>query len=90
MVGGRDVDSIARARGFNFAADVNETGGGRQAGSAFKPFALAAFIEEGKSLDSTFSGHLAARDHQRPLPQRGRHPLEGLQLRGRPATSRST
>lgn len=56
MVGGRDVDSIDRSRGFNFAADVNGTGGGRPAGSAFKPFALTAFIEEGKSVRSTFSG----------------------------------
>jgi penicillin-binding protein 1A len=56
MVGGRDVDSLERARGFNFAADVNGTGGGRPAGSAFKPFALAAFVEAGKSLQSTYSG----------------------------------
>lgn len=56
MVGGRDVDSIDRSRGFNFAADVTGTGGGRPAGSAFKTFALAAFLEEGKSVHSTFSG----------------------------------
>ncbi len=56
MVGGRDVDSITRARGFNFAVDQSAKGGGRQAGSAFKPFALAAFLSEGKSLASTFSG----------------------------------
>jgi len=56
MVGGRDVDSIERARGFNFAVDVNGTGGGRPAGSAFKTFTLAAFLEEGKSIRSTFSG----------------------------------
>ncbi|HEX2053974.1 MAG TPA: transglycosylase domain-containing protein [Actinomycetota bacterium] len=56
MVGGRVVDSIDRNRGFNFAVDVNGTGGGRQAGSAFKPFALAAFLDMGKSLASTFSG----------------------------------
>ncbi len=56
MVGGRDVDSIDRARGFNFAADVNGSGGGRPAGSAFKTFTLAAFLEEGKSIRSTFSG----------------------------------
>jgi penicillin-binding protein 1A len=56
MVGGRDVESIDRARGFNFAADVNGTGGGRPAGSAFKTFALAAFVEEGKSVHSTFNG----------------------------------
>lgn len=56
MVGGRDVDSISRSRGFNFAADGGRTGGGRQAGSAFKPFALAAFLSSGKSLESTFAG----------------------------------
>ena len=56
MVGGREVGSLQRARGFNFAADVNGTGGGRPAGSAFKTFALAAFLEEGKSIRSTFSG----------------------------------
>ena len=56
MVGGRNVDSITRARGFNFAADAGEGGGGRQAGSAFKPFALAAFLSKGKSLESTFPG----------------------------------
>lgn len=56
MVGGRDVESISRSRGFNFAADAGRNGGGRQAGSAFKPFALAAFLSGGKSLESTFSG----------------------------------
>jgi penicillin-binding protein 1A len=56
MVGGRDVDDPNRARGFNFAADVNGTGGGRPAGSAFKTFALAAFVEDGKSVQSTYSG----------------------------------
>ncbi len=56
MVGGREVDNIDRSRGFNYAADVNATGGGRQAGSAFKPFALAAFLDQGKSVASTFSG----------------------------------
>ncbi|CAN5883020.1 hypothetical protein BH23ACT12_BH23ACT12_06700 [soil metagenome] len=44
MVGGRDVDSIDRSRGFNFAVDVNGTGGGRPAGSAFKTFAPSAFL----------------------------------------------
>jgi penicillin-binding protein 1A len=56
MVGARDVDSIERARGYNFAEDVNHPGAGRPAGSAFKPFALAAFVADGKSLHSTFSG----------------------------------
>lgn len=56
MVGGRDVRSIDRARGFNFAVDVNQTGGGRPAGSAFKVFALAALVDDGKSIASSFSG----------------------------------
>lgn len=55
MVGGRVVDDAARARGFNFAANLPGADGGRQAGSAFKPFALAAFIDEGKSVQSTFA-----------------------------------
>lgn len=56
MVGGRDVDSVERARGFNFSIDQSGKGGGRQAGSAFKPIALAAFLAKGNSLSSTFSG----------------------------------
>jgi penicillin-binding protein 1A len=57
MVGGRDVNDIVRARGFNFAANVRKgDGGGRQAGSAFKPFALAAFLEEGEPVTSRFPG----------------------------------
>lgn len=57
MVGGRDVTSRERARGFNFAANVrSDDGGGRQAGSAFKPFALAALLENGGSVNSTFNG----------------------------------
>ncbi|MGQ0680307.1 MAG: transglycosylase domain-containing protein [Actinomycetota bacterium] len=56
MVGGRDVTSIERMRGFNFAVDIHGTGGGRPAGSAFKTFALAALLEQGKSVASTFPG----------------------------------
>jgi len=57
MVGGRDVASPVRATGFNFAANLRKTDtGGRQAGSAFKPFALARFLEEGKSVKSRFPG----------------------------------
>lgn len=52
MVGGRDFystsDPVAR---FNLA-----TQGRRQTGSAFKPFALAAALENGFDLTSTFSG----------------------------------
>jgi penicillin-binding protein 1A len=52
VVGGRDfydtTDPIAQ---FNLA-----TQGERQAGSAFKPFALAAALEAGVSIDSTWPG----------------------------------
>ncbi|MDX1692075.1 MAG: transglycosylase domain-containing protein, partial [Acidimicrobiia bacterium] len=52
LVGGRDfydeTDPIAQ---FNLA-----TQGRRQAGSAFKPFALAAALEVGVSIDSTWPG----------------------------------
>lgn len=56
MVGGREVDNIARSRGYNFAVDSNYTGGGRPAGSAFKVIALASLVDQGKSIASTFSG----------------------------------
>lgn len=57
MVGGRDVDDPERARGFNFATNVrSDDGGGRPPGSAFKPFALAALLENGGSINSTFPG----------------------------------
>lgn len=57
MVGGRNVTDPARARGHNFAANSRpDDDSGRQAGSAFKPFALAALIENGGSIGSTFSG----------------------------------
>jgi penicillin-binding protein 1A len=53
MVGGRVVDSVERARGTNFA--FPRGGGGRQAGSAFKPFTLATFIDQGYSIRSVFT-----------------------------------
>lgn len=57
MVGGRDVSDVKRARGHNFAANVDPADtGGRQAGSAFKPFTLAAFVDEGMSIESRFPG----------------------------------
>jgi penicillin-binding protein 1A len=57
MVGGRVVNDVKRARGFNFAANWDpRDGGGRQAGSAFKPFALAAFLDEGRSVRSRYPG----------------------------------
>lgn len=56
MVGGRDTSSLQAAQGFNYAAQRSGATGGRQAGSAFKPFTLAEFIESGDSIDSTFQG----------------------------------
>ncbi len=49
MVGGRNVDDVGRARGFNYAATTpgQTQGGGRLPGSAFKPITLAAFVAEG-------------------------------------------
>jgi penicillin-binding protein 1A len=56
MVGGRDTSSLQAAQGFNYAAQKSGANGGRQPGSAFKPFTLADFIESGYSVDSTFQG----------------------------------
>ena len=53
LVGGRDFTSIARARGFNLATQI-APGGGRQSGSAFKPFTLAAYLREGYSVRKSF------------------------------------
>lgn len=55
MVGGRNVTDPKRARGSNFAANLRkDDSSGRQAGSAFKPFTLAAFVKSGKSMKSVF------------------------------------
>ncbi|MGH2750541.1 MAG: transglycosylase domain-containing protein [Actinomycetota bacterium] len=51
FVGGRDFDNVRKARGFNYVSDNY-----RQAGSAYKPFTLLAAIENGVSLQSSFSG----------------------------------
>jgi penicillin-binding protein 1A len=56
MVGGRSFGDLERARGFNFAYQKGSNIGGRQSGSAFKPFTLAAFVNEGYSVQSSFSG----------------------------------
>ncbi|HYO00163.1 MAG TPA: transglycosylase domain-containing protein, partial [Actinomycetota bacterium] len=51
MIGGRDTQDRVRALGFNFAANVNpDDEGGRQAGSAFKPIALASFLGQGEEV----------------------------------------
>ena len=81
MVGGRDYwnehDRFAR---INLA-----TGGstGRQAGSAFKPFALVAALESG--LTRTHAAERLRRAHPAP----GRHVLGPAQRRGKRRTGRS-
>ena len=50
MVGGRDF----AADKVNFAVGQEGGGSGRQAGSTFKPFLLAALVREGYSVQSTF------------------------------------
>lgn len=56
MVGGRDLTNLTRAQGFNFAYQKSGSTGGRQAGSAFKPFTLAALVQDGYSIDSQLQG----------------------------------
>ena len=56
MIGGRDVGDRVRALGFNFAANVGDAEGGRQAGSAFKPIALTSYLEQGEELTRQFPG----------------------------------
>jgi penicillin-binding protein 1A len=51
MVGGRDFDTSK----VNYALGVQGGGSGRQAGSSFKPFALAAAVRQGISLKSRFN-----------------------------------
>ena len=51
MVGGKHYTDLKKARGFNYAVDE-----GRQAGSSFKTFTLAAAVENGISPESRFSG----------------------------------
>jgi membrane peptidoglycan carboxypeptidase len=56
MIGGRDFGNLERARGFNYAYQGTGGYGGRQAGSAFKPFVLATFVDGGYSVRSYFPG----------------------------------
>ncbi|HVF14812.1 MAG TPA: transglycosylase domain-containing protein [Acidimicrobiales bacterium] len=52
MVGGRDW----KASEVNLAVGDKGGGSGRQGGSTFKPFALAAAVKDGYSLESSFRG----------------------------------
>ncbi len=52
MVGGRDWNTSE----VNLAVGDAGGGSGRQGGSTFKPFALAAAVKEGYSLESSFRG----------------------------------
>jgi penicillin-binding protein 1A len=54
MVGGRDWNAQEPWARVNLATGVAGGGTGRQAGSAFKPFALAAAVADGYSLRSPF------------------------------------
>jgi penicillin-binding protein 1A len=51
MVGGRDYETNK----VNYALGTAGGGSGRQPGSTFKPFALAAFVQQGNSVKSVFS-----------------------------------
>ncbi len=52
MVGGKDW---AKSR-VNLAVGIEGGGSGRQGGSAFKPFVLAATVRDGYSVESSFKG----------------------------------
>ena len=52
--GARDGQSTCRAGGSSSSTSRRQ--GGRQAGTSFKPFTLATALNEGISLQSTFSG----------------------------------
>jgi membrane peptidoglycan carboxypeptidase len=52
MVGGRDWETSK----VNLAVGVDGGGSGRQAGSTFKPIALAEAMNQGISLEATFPG----------------------------------
>ncbi|HEY2332364.1 MAG TPA: transglycosylase domain-containing protein [Acidimicrobiales bacterium] len=56
MVGGRDWNANQPWARVNLATGALGGGTGRQAGSSFKPFALAAALADGYSLASPFDG----------------------------------
>lgn len=55
VVGGRDADYWANDRAGRVNLATGSGGSGRQTGSAFKPFALVAALENGYSPDTLFS-----------------------------------
>ena len=55
IVGGRDADYWANDRAGRVNLATGAGGSGRQTGSAFKPFALVAALENGYSPDTLFS-----------------------------------
>lgn len=55
VVGGRDADYWANERAGRVNLATGAGGSGRQTGSAFKPFALVAALENGYSPDTLFS-----------------------------------
>jgi penicillin-binding protein 1A len=54
MVGGRDWDAKDSYARVNFAVGRDGGGTGRQAGSSFKPFVLAAAVADGFTVESAF------------------------------------
>ena len=54
MVGGKGYEQSGSQ--VDFALGKDGGGAGRQAGSTFKPFALAAFVEQGNSVKSKVTG----------------------------------
>lgn len=67
MIGGRDVDSIERARGFNFAVQ-QARGGGRAPGSTFKPFTLAAYLAQRGDPDEVYPAPSRISIEDCPMP----------------------
>jgi penicillin-binding protein 1A len=56
MVGGRNFTGTGATDKVNLAVGREGGGSGRQAGSTFKPFVLAAIVKAGYSVHSTFPG----------------------------------
>ena len=55
MIGGLDYDGSSPYSKVNLATGTEGGGGGRQAGSSFKPIVLAEALSQGISLNQTFN-----------------------------------